>query len=35
MEMLAEDSRRMLADGEKLMRAGARLLSNGSPGLST
>jgi hypothetical protein len=35
MEMLAEDSRRMLADGEKLMRAGARLFSNGSPGLST
>ena len=35
MEMLAEDSRRMLADGEKLMRAGARLFANGSPGLST
>lgn len=35
MDMFAEDSRRMLADTEKLMRAGARLLSNGSPGLST
>jgi hypothetical protein len=33
--MLAEDSRRMLADGEKLMRAGARLFSDGSPSLST
>jgi hypothetical protein len=35
MEMFAEDSRRMLADGEKLMRAGARLFSSDSAGLST
>lgn len=35
MEIFAEDSRRMLADSEKLMRAGARLFSNGSPGLTT
>lgn len=35
MEMFAEDSRRMLADGERLMRAGARLFSNGSAGLTT
>jgi hypothetical protein len=30
LEMLAEDSRRILADGEKLLRAGTRHLSNGS-----
>jgi hypothetical protein len=35
MEMFAEDSRRMLADGEKLMRAGARLFPSDSAGLST
>jgi hypothetical protein len=35
MEMFAEDSRRMLADGERLMRAGARLFSNGAADLTT
>jgi Phasin protein len=35
MELLAEDGRRIVADSEKLMRAGARLFSNGSPGLTT
>ncbi len=35
MEMFAEDGRRMFADSEKLMRAGTRLFSNGSPGLSS
>jgi Phasin protein len=30
LEMLAEDSRRILADGEKLLRAGTRHLANGS-----
>jgi hypothetical protein len=28
--MLSEDSRRMLADGEKLLRAGTRHLANGA-----
>jgi hypothetical protein len=31
MEMLGENSRRMFAESEKLMRAGASLFSNGSP----
>ncbi len=35
MEILAEDSRRMAADGEKLMRIGTRMLANGSPSLGT
>jgi Phasin protein len=35
MELLAEDGRRIVADSERLMRAGARLFSNGSPGLTT
>jgi Phasin protein len=30
MEMFSEDSRRMLADGEKLLRAGTRHLANGA-----
>jgi bacterioferritin-associated ferredoxin len=30
LEMLSEDSRRMLADGEKLLRAGTRHLGNGA-----
>jgi bacterioferritin-associated ferredoxin len=30
LEMLSEDSRRMLADGEKLLRAGTRHLANGA-----
>jgi len=30
LEMLAEDSRRILADGEKLLRASTRHLGNGS-----
>jgi hypothetical protein len=34
MEMFAENSRQMFADSEKLMRAGARLFTNGSPALS-
>jgi hypothetical protein len=34
LEMLAEDSRRILEDGEKLLRAGTRHLSNGSSGES-
>ena len=29
LEMFSEDSRRMLADGEKLLRAGTRHLANG------
>ena len=33
MEILAEDSRRMAADGEKLMRIGTRMFANGSPSL--
>ena len=35
MEMFAENSRQMFADSEKLMRAGARLFTNGSPALSS
>jgi hypothetical protein len=35
MELLAEDGRRLVADSEKLMRVGARLFSNGSPGFTT
>ena len=35
MELFAEDGRRMVADSEKLMRVGARLFSNGSPGFTT
>jgi hypothetical protein len=35
MEMLAENSRRMFAESEKLMRAGARFFSNGSSALSS
>jgi hypothetical protein len=35
MELFAEDGRRIVADSEKLMRASARLFSNGSPGLTT
>jgi Phasin protein len=35
MEMFAENGRRMFADSENLMRAGARLFSNGSPALSS
>jgi Phasin protein len=35
MELLAEDGRRIVADSERLMRAGARLFSNGSPGFTT
>jgi len=30
LEMFSEDSRRMLADGEKLLRAGTRHLGNGA-----
>ena len=30
LEMFSEDSRRMLADGEKLLRAGTRHLANGA-----
>ena len=30
MEMFAENSRQMFAESEKLMRAGARLFTNGS-----
>jgi hypothetical protein len=30
LEMLSEDSRRMLADGEKLLRAGTRHMGNGA-----
>jgi hypothetical protein len=33
--LLAEDGRRIVADSERLMRAGARLFSNGSPGFTT
>ena len=35
MEMFGEIGRRMFADSEKLMRAGTRLFSNGSPPLSS
>jgi hypothetical protein len=35
MEMFAENSRQMFADSEKLMRAAARLFTNGSPALSS
>jgi len=35
MEMIAEDYRRMIADGERLMRAGIQAFNNGSSGLST
>jgi hypothetical protein len=35
MEMFAKNGRRMFADSEKLMRAGTRLFSNGSPTLSS
>ena len=35
LEMFAEDSKRMLLDSEKLVQAGARLVSPGSAGLST
>jgi hypothetical protein len=35
MEMIAEDGRRLFTEGEKLIRSGARLFSNGSPGVSS
>ena len=34
-EILAENGRQALTDGEKLMQAGARLLSNGTQALSS
>jgi len=30
--MMAEDGRRLFADGQKIVEAGTRLLSNGSSG---
>jgi hypothetical protein len=34
LDMFAEDGRRMLADGEKILRASARLFANGAPAAS-